>query len=426
MKTALRRFAQISLCLTLGLCGAIFSVRAQHAEQYIISAKAGGVNLVSGSVSVRRKGETEWRQLAPQSAQSEVSNTKTKNRDDLFREREAVNSGDQMRTEETGRLEVLLNPGSYLRLAENSEAEMVDTQLDSLRLKLIKGSAIVEITGSSDVKIFTEVITPQTSVSLVRTGLYRFNVVPSKSTELVVYKGRAVIGTGELVTVKGGKKIVVMGGGLPEIVKVDKKNQDSFDFWSKSRSETLVAANSRLSDQALSNAILSSGMRPLRTGAGLWVYDPFFRSHTFFPYYSGWNSPYGRGYHSSFGYSSDLYHPRSPSIGANPLPAGNPSIANPSDGRNIRERKNQIRDELPIRPAGSEMRNHRSERMESLSPRERSPETFQNNRRDDSFRNSAPARQESPTYSSPSSPQPSRERNPDGGGHKQRSIQPLR
>lgn len=422
MKSALRTFAQLTLFLALGLGGANLATHAQHAEQYIISAKAGGINLISGGVSVRRKGGAEWQALTPQSAPVEASIKK--DRDDLSRAREALNSGDAVRTEETGRVEILLNPGSYLRLAENSEVEIIDTQLDSLRVKLIKGSAIVEITGSSDVKIHTEIVTPQTTVALVRTGLYRFNVTSSAGTELMVRKGRAVVGTGELITVKDGKKITVTGGA-PQVAKFDKKSQDSFDFWSKSRAETLIAANNRLSDQNLPNAILNSGLRPLRTGAGLWVYDPFFRSHTFFPYYTGWSSPYGSGYHSSFGYSSDWYRPGPPQTGVNPPSAGNPNIANPPDGRSIRDRKNQIREELPIRPAESNMRDHRSDRMDS-TPRERPTQNFPSQRSEDSYRPSAPPpRSDPPAYNPPPSSSPGRGRDVDSARPGPRSIQPL-
>ncbi|MEJ7710309.1 MAG: FecR domain-containing protein [Pyrinomonadaceae bacterium] len=338
-----------------------------------------------------------------------------------------------MRTEDTGRFEVLLNPGSYLRLAENSEMELIDTQLDSLRIKMIKGSVIIEATGSGDVQLLTEIVTPHTRLAIIRTGLYRINVVPSNSTELIVYKGRAVIGTDTLTTVKGGKRASVIAG-LTQVSKFDKKSQDSFDFWSKSRAEILIAANGKLSDSELSHAILSSGMRPLRTGVGLWVYDPFIQSHTFFPYYSGWNSPYGRGYNSSFGYSSDWYRPsRTTPSASHPQPvSGNPTVADNPGHRSMRERKNEIRDELPIRPVESETRGHRSEGRHERAPRERMDEGSQNSQRSEPFRNSSPPPRQEPAYTPPpSTPRPSVERNSernsgDFSGPKGRRMDPQR
>ena len=99
---------------------------AQIREQYVISAKAGGVNLVSGNVTVRRQGVSGGRVLALS--------------DDL-------QNGDVVTTGADGRVEVLLNPGSYFRAAENSEFELTDGSLDRLRLRLIRGSAVVEAAG---------------------------------------------------------------------------------------------------------------------------------------------------------------------------------------------------------------------------------------------------------------------------------------
>lgn len=366
MKAMLRRLSLLSLgcAVACGQFGVTTSeVRAQqqqqspqYSEQFVISAKAGGVNLISGRVAVRRKDSTEWQPLVSQTEEppAEKQEEKRKDRDKLFRERETLNSGDSVRTEDTGRLEALLNPGSYLRLAENSEMEFIDASLDNLRVKLVKGTAIIEATGGGGVKMLTEVVTPQTKIAIVKTGLYRVNVTASGGTELFVRKGEARVGTDTLVTVKGGKKAFATGG-VAEVAKFDKKMEDSFDFWSKSRAETLIAANGRLSGR-LADAIYNSGYRPLRTGTGLWVYDPFLQSSTFFPFYTGWNSPYGRGYQSSFGYSASdwyrpnpSYYPGSPNYGATPN-APNPNPPAPDAGGNLRDRKERVSDELPARP----------------------------------------------------------------------------
>jgi len=67
------------------------TIVAQNREKFVISAKAGGVNAVTGQARVVAKGGSEWQQL-----------TVT---DDL-------NSGDRVRTAPDGRVEILLNPGS--------------------------------------------------------------------------------------------------------------------------------------------------------------------------------------------------------------------------------------------------------------------------------------------------------------------------
>src|SRR5690348_4431182 len=83
-------------------------------NQYLISAKAGGVNVVSGSVTVTRNDGTAGRLVAG----------------------ESLATGDKVETGGDGRAEVLLNPGSYLRVNSNSAFRFVSTDLEDLKLEL--------------------------------------------------------------------------------------------------------------------------------------------------------------------------------------------------------------------------------------------------------------------------------------------------
>jgi hypothetical protein len=440
MKCDLRFAKRLLACLLFGVSFAGLTASAQSVEQYFISAKAGGLNLISGKVSVRRKGEMDWVALASK-IDAAAETKKSKSQVVTMEMLEKIDSGDTVRTEDTGRLEVLLNPGSYLRLAENSELEMIDSSLDSLRLKLNRGTAIVEATGKSGGPLMTELITPHTTVSIVKTGLYRVNVLANNTTEVLVRKGRAMVGTGTLATLKDGKKIVVGGAaaaGASNIAGFDKKVQDSFDFWSKKRAESLIAVNGSLPDAALSNAILNAGYRPLRSSAGLWIYDPIFGGHTFFPLYNGWHSPYGFNYVGGFGYSYDYYRPypiyntsgggggSGNSSGNRPNTPANPGTpSNPDNrGRNVRERKNMEGDVLPIRPVESNAQGQRPHRGDGGggSPSYRQPNegNYGNRSSSETYRQNtqpAPARQEparrEPTYSAPS-----RMERPAGGGER--------
>lgn len=396
------------------------SVAAQ-AERYVISAKAGGVNLISGKVSVRRRGETEWQPFTIKKASVDPTK-KAKIPISTYSPGEELAAGDEVRTESDGRLEVLLNPGSYLRLAENSDLELIDDSLDSLRLKLNKGVAVLEATGGGDVQMLTEIVTPQTTISIVKTGLYRINV-SSAQTEVAVRKGRAVVGSASVLTIKDGKKAIITGADGVNLAKYDKKEQDAFDFWSKQRAEMLTAVNRNLPDAMISNAIFSSGYRPLRSRTGLWIYDPFLNSNTFFPFYSGWSSPYGLGYSGGFGYSSGYYRPNPiyPRSNNNPPPNANQPVTNappPTSGiippnRNVRGRKDLEGDVLPIRPIESNTQGQRAERTYGggMSPSERSESRGDSRPADGGYRNNpAPAR-ETPTYSAPSAV-PSRQSDP--------------
>src|SRR5436305_2623677 len=183
MKSGLRAIMNVMglvLCLTLAVTA---TVQAQNREKYVISAKAGGINLVSGDVTVRHEG-TKTRQVLTA-------------KDDL-------ESGDVVLTGQGGRVEVLLNPGSYMRVSENSEFELTDASLDALQVKLSSGSAIFEVVSADGVKVAINVATPQSNVVITKGGIYRFNVLPGETTEIFVRKGKLLLGKGEENQVKSG------------------------------------------------------------------------------------------------------------------------------------------------------------------------------------------------------------------------------
>ncbi len=291
MKSASRHLLIIGGLAVLFACGLTMSARAQNREKYLISAKAGGINLVTGNVTVERKGDDRQRALA--------------STDDL-------QTGDSVITGAGGRVEVLLNPGSYMRLDENSEFELTDASLDQLQVELVKGSAIVEVTGADDVELSIGINTPQVNALIIKGGIYRFNVLPNETTEILVRKGRVLFGKGLTEMVKGGKKVIIgRDGSMVETAKLNKKEQDTLDLWSKDRAETLARANQKLQRRPLLTAfndynwdlwngwIQSGGYGSL----GLWVYSSTARSYCFLPIGSrAWSSPYGHRYGNGFGY----------------------------------------------------------------------------------------------------------------------------
>ncbi len=54
-----------------------------------------------------------------------------------------MNNGSELRTED-GRAEVLLTPGTFLRVGANSAVRMLSNQLDDTRVELLSGSAVLD------------------------------------------------------------------------------------------------------------------------------------------------------------------------------------------------------------------------------------------------------------------------------------------
>jgi hypothetical protein len=223
----------------------------------------------------------------------------------LLSNKDDLTAGNIVTTAAASHAEILLNPGSYFRIGENSQFEFVDGSLDDLQLKLMRGSAIVEVTGVDTLNVRIGIITPQTTFTIIRTGLYRINVQPEE-TDLLVRKGRAIIGDDKHNFIKKGYQASFKGGAVLQ-AKIA-KDKDEFELWSKQRAEFLAKANERLSARALGGYL--AGFRnsaPWVGTWGLWTFSSRFGCYTFLPFFYGWSSPYGGYYGSYYWRGGDVY-----------------------------------------------------------------------------------------------------------------------
>lgn len=308
------------LSVAVILCCSIVNL-AQNREKFVISAKAGGINAITGQADVHPRGESDWQQLSIT--------------DDL-------DAGDRVRTANDGRIEILLNPGSYLRLGGDSEVELSNNSLSNLEVRLLRGTAIVEATGADGLELNINISTPHTKLAIVRQGLYRLNVVPGDGTELIVRKGRVILSDTH-TKVKGGNKVVFSATNVSvaKLTKEEKKLQEDIDTWSKDRAETLAKANRRLTERMLNTAFASyRDWDPFRRSSGLWFYNSRAGCYTFLPFYYGWGSPYGSSYSTSV-YTPYNSYPSTyptggrtnwPSSGSNGSNGATPSGGAPSGG----------------------------------------------------------------------------------------------
>src|SRR5215212_6972745 len=229
MRKAFRLPALFTLSLVFIFSCSLVNL-AQNREKFVISAKAGGINAITGQADVHPRGESDWQQLSIT--------------DDL-------DAGDRVRTANDGRVEILLNPGSYLRVGGDSEVELSNNSLANLELRLLRGTAIVEATGADGVDLNINISTPHTKLAIVRHGLYRLNVVPGNTTELIVRKGRVILSDSH-TKVKGGNKVVFSASNVSvaKLTKEEKKARENedVDVWSKERAQTLAKANRRISN----------------------------------------------------------------------------------------------------------------------------------------------------------------------------------
>jgi len=286
MRSIFKRFTNGFPLVALSLfCAATtISAHGQSRDLRVISARAGGVNFASGDVRVRFRDQRGWQALSA---------------------KDTLASGDTVVTGAASQLEVLLNPGSYFRLGENSEFTLADDSLDNLRLSLTKGSGLVEATGFNELRVSILVDTPHTRVEILRSGIYRIDVRQPDSTEVIVHKGRALIGKEQALTLKGGREARILSARV-EVAKLDKNEKDGLDLWSRERAKLLAKANGQISARTvktlLANADYVSPQYSMPRG--LWYLNPRTGCYVFLPGGDGWSSPYGYHYNNSFFWGS--------------------------------------------------------------------------------------------------------------------------
>lgn len=243
-------------------------------DRYLISANAGKVNFVEGDVTVLKKDGHSGPLLR----------------------RDSIEIGDVVSTGSAGKAEVLLNPGSFLRLGSNSKFSFRTTDLNDLQIALTSGSAIFEVLATDDFTV--SVFTPKESLTLVATGVYRVDLLGDGTGTLSVVEGKAEVGDYPPTLVTKGRA-TSLGTSNTTLAKFDRGKRDELAQWSQTRGKEIVKTSASLYNQGMKNALASSfmgGRWNVYNSFGLWVYDPFSAGYCFLSFGSGLNSPYGYGY----------------------------------------------------------------------------------------------------------------------------------
>lgn len=169
-----------------------------------------------------------------------------------------VKQGDVVRSAAGGRAELLLQPGNFLRLAPETEFQLLDDRYDRMKLLLSRGTITFEVLKNDweDTNDFFEslkqgfelirVITPNSEVFITQPGIFRINTTAEGRTEIVVRRGEALI-DGRRVK---EKRSAVAARNSVDITEIDAKSEDAFDTWGRERSQEIVEANRMLKKEA--------------------------------------------------------------------------------------------------------------------------------------------------------------------------------
>jgi len=208
----------------------------------------------------------------------------------------------QSLTTASGKSEMLLTPGVFLRLGNHSSAQMVSSSLTNTQVSINAGEATLEVDElhpQNDVKIAEDGVTTH----IVKTGLYDFDA----DLNLVrVVNGKAEVQENDRnITVKGGHELALNTTGKLKPTSFDKKAFESTDLyrWSGVRSDYVAEANVDAARTYYVNGFYGPGW----IGPG-WYWDPWFAGYTFIPGDGIFYNPFGWGFYSPFWvYRSPLF-----------------------------------------------------------------------------------------------------------------------
>ena len=268
--------------LALGVTASAAVAISVASAQTVISAKSGLIHYVEGRAY-----------LGDQQIESK------------FGEFPDLKENAQLRTEE-GRAEVLLTPGVFLRVGDNTAIRMVTNRLIDTRVEFLSGSALVEADELLKDNGVT-IVYKDYAIQLEKKGMYRFDSDPPA---VRVYDGQAmVLFNGKSEEIKTNH-MLEMNGEL-KIARFDKdKSTDELYLWSRDRSQYLAMANVAAA-QSLNNSGTYYG-----AGNSSWAWNPFFGMYTFIPMTGTYYNPFGWAFYSPYsvysylnGFNGGYYYP---------------------------------------------------------------------------------------------------------------------
>ena len=209
-----------------------------------------------------------------------------------------VDPGETLSTEK-GKAEILLTPGVFFRLGEQSSATMISSGLTDTRMSVDQGEALVEV-AEIHPENNLQIVEEGKATELLKAGLYDFN---ENLGVMRVLDGEAmVVGGGREVKIKSGHMVDLGADKTIKARKFDKKELEAEDLyrWTSLRSSYLAEANA---DYAPTYSFGGFGW----FGDG-WYWDPWFDAFTFIPGDGIFCSPFGWGFYSPwFAYGSPFF-----------------------------------------------------------------------------------------------------------------------
>lgn len=197
--------------------------------QYVVSARAGTINLTTGQVFVNDRPVERKPTKFP-----------------------TLKDGQLLRTN-NGRAEILLGPGVFARLGPHAALRMVNSRLEDTQVEIAQGAVLVEVIEIANGDNL-HVLLGGTRTSFRGIGLHRFD---ADTGDLSVFGGHAQVSAGEQ-TFDAARGRVVHLRDIAVESRFDPHGKDELLQWAAARSFRLFisnpAARMRLTNWEVTNA----------------------------------------------------------------------------------------------------------------------------------------------------------------------------
>jgi FecR protein len=273
------------------LAGLFLAAMYAMPQGYTVSARPGAVNYIEGHASLN----------GTEISQKTLGKT-------------FLNANDTLSTD-LGKAEVLLTPGVFLRIGENSQIRMVSPSLTNTQVEVMKGEAMVEVADLlKDNNI--EILDRGGSMRIEKTGLYR--VTADDPPTASVIEGKAELSFGDRKIDLGKGRETVIAANL-KAEKFNAKKEDDLYAWSNVRSEydagaSYASARSATVNSYNNNTYGGWAGYPAGFGYGFgpgWYYNGLWNSWAWMPANGYFFSPFGWGFYSPsyIAYAPIIYAP---------------------------------------------------------------------------------------------------------------------
>jgi hypothetical protein len=250
------------------VAGALFASGFLAMAQQTISARPGAVNYIEGTVTL------DGRAISPGS----IRNTE-------------IGPGQVIQTNQ-GKAEVLLTPGVFVRLDDNSALRMITPSLTNTEVGLERGRALIEI-DLIEKENHLDILDSGVHTAIEKNGIYQFD---ADRPSVAVYDGKAVVRQNDREIELGKGKELTLASN-PDLnpatlkpQKFDRNQTGDLYAWSKLRSEYMANANIASAKTIVVN-------NPGWYGPG-WFWNPGWSTWAFLPGNGFLYSLFGFGFYS--------------------------------------------------------------------------------------------------------------------------------